>query len=71
MARTKGSISRPRVIDPEELREILKPIYDKLAKAGVPEARLPSNEALVSHLLGWVDRDKIDAWIKDFAKLES
>jgi len=58
------------MFDAEELREILKPIYDKLVKKGVPEERLPSNETLVSHILDWVDDDKVNDWIDGFSKLE-
>jgi hypothetical protein len=69
MARTKGAISKDRIVDAEELRHVLKPIYDKLVKAGVSEARLPTNEALVSKIVNWVDTKKIDAWVQEYAKL--
>lgn len=70
VSKKRGSIDKPRVFDAEELREILKPIYDRLMAQGVPNARLPSNETLVSHILDWVDDAKVSAWIDGFAKLE-
>ncbi len=70
MARTKGAISKPRQIDAEELREVLKPVFEKLKKAGVPEERLPTLEAVVSHVLDWVDDAKVDEWVKKYAALE-
>lgn len=54
-------------IDADELRKILKPIHDKLVKAGVPEERLPGNDAIVSMLMKWIDRDKIDTWVETYA----
>lgn len=70
MAKKKGSISKGRLLNAEQLREILKPIYDKLEKAGVPDERLPTNEALISHIVQWVDHKKVDAWVTKFAALE-
>lgn len=70
VGRKKGSIDKPRTFDAEELRKILKPIYDKLIKSGVPEERLPANEALVSHILEWVNDVKVNEWIDGFSKLE-
>jgi hypothetical protein len=69
MGRKKGSISTPRNIPAEELREILKPIFNKLRKARVPEMQLPSNEALVSKLLDWIDQEKVDDFVNTYAKL--
>ena len=51
MTRKKGSVGKARSIEAEDLREVLKPVYDELEKAGVSDAQLPSNEALVSKLL--------------------
>lgn len=69
MARTKGSIANDRTIDAGQLRDVLKPIYSKLTKAGVPEDRMPNNEALVSLILKFVDQGKINVWVADYAKL--
>jgi hypothetical protein len=68
MSKPKGSISKARSFDAGTLREILKPIHDKLSKAGVPEARMPSNEAIVSKLLSWLDQDKVAEWVKKYAE---
>lgn len=70
MARTKGAISKARSIDAEELREVVKPVFEKLKKAGVPEERLPTVEAVVSHVLDWVDDGKVNEWVKNFAAVE-
>jgi hypothetical protein len=67
MGRRKGSISKDRLIDAEALREVLKPIYDELVEAGVGEAQLPSNEALVSKLLHFLDPTKVTKWVKEYA----
>jgi hypothetical protein len=69
MGRKKGSISTPRNIPAEGLREILKPIFNKLRKARVPEAQFPSNETLVSKLLDWIDDSKVDKFVTEYAKL--
>ena len=71
MPRTKGAVGRGRTMEAERLREILKPIHDKLKRAGLSEAALPTNDALVSKLLDWVDNAKIDAWVKQYVKLYS
>ena len=68
--RTKGSVAKPRNLDPIDLRELLKPIHDRLVAKGVPEYRLPSNTALASHVLDWVDDNKVNAWIDAFAAAE-
>lgn len=47
-------------IDPlmqgKTLREVLKPIYEKLRDKGVNDADLPNNEDLVDRLLGFIGR---------------
>jgi hypothetical protein len=68
MARTKGAIHKPKSLDPGELREVLKPIHEKLRKAGVPDERMPSNEALVSKILDWIDDKEVGQWVADYAK---
>jgi hypothetical protein len=67
--RKRGSISKPRLMDAEVLREILKPIYDELVEAGVEEAQLPSNEALISKLLHFLDQNAVSKWVKEYAAL--
>lgn len=69
MGRVKGAIVKARAIDPEELREILKPIYEKLKRAGVSDAAMPPTEALVAKLLGWIDNDQVATWVKEYAKV--
>ena len=68
MTRSKGSIGKPRSFDPHDLRQILKPIHDKLAKAGVREERMPGNDMIVSKLLDWIDTKKVDEWVRNYAK---
>ncbi len=68
MGRARGSVAKDREVPADELRDILKPIFDKLRKAKVPEERLPNNDALVSMLLNWIDDDKVNAWIKSYAE---
>ena len=49
--RVRGAISKDRSIDAEALREVLKPIYEKLRGKGVADDDLPNNEDLVDRLL--------------------
>ena len=67
MTRKKGSVGKARSIEAEDLREVLKPIYDELEKAGVSDAQLPSNEALASKLLDFHDHAKVKKWVKEYA----
>ena len=67
MPRPKGAIGRNREVSAAKLRKFLKPIYEKLARAGVPEVRMPSNDAMVSHLIDWVDETKVDDWVTRLA----
>jgi hypothetical protein len=69
MPRTKGSLGKDRAIDAKKLRDVLKPIYDKLRNAGVQEESLPSNDLLVAKLLDFLDEDQIDNWVNDYARL--
>lgn len=62
MGRVKGSISKDRSIDAEALREVLKPIYEKLREKGVKDSDLPNNEDLVDRLLDFIDEKAIDEW---------
>lgn len=67
MGRVKGSISKDRSIDAEALREVLKPIYEKLRENEVADADLPSNEDLVARLLDFIDEKAIDDWSGKYA----
>ncbi len=67
MGRVKGSIAKDRSIDAEALREVLKPIYEKLRVKGVNDADLPNNEDLVDRLLGFIDEKAIDEWADKYA----
>ncbi len=67
MGRVKGSISKDRSIDAEALREVLKPIYEKLRDKNVNDADLPNNEDLVDRLLEFIDEGAIDEWADKYA----
>lgn len=67
MSRPKGAIAADRSLDAAELRAILKPVFQKLKKAGVPEERMPHNDAIISKLMSWIDGAKVDAWVKAYA----
>lgn len=67
MARVKGSITKDRSIEAEALREVLKPIYEKLRDKGVSDADLPSNEDLVDRLLNYIDQAAVDEWVGKYA----
>ena len=67
MGRVKGSITKDRSIDAEALREVLKPIYEKLRDKGVTDTDLPNNEDLVDRLLGFIDEDAVDKWAGQYA----
>ena len=67
MGRVKGSISKDRSIDAEALREVLKPIYEKLRDKGVNDADLPNNEDLVDRLLNFIDESAVDEWADKYA----
>lgn len=67
MGRVKGSITKDRSIDAEALREVLKPIYEKLRDKGVSDADLPNNEDLVDRLLDYIDEDAVDQWADKYA----
>lgn len=67
MGRVKGSISKDRSIDAEALREVLKPIYEKLRDKGVNDSDLPNNEDLVDRLLDFIDENAIDGWADNYA----
>lgn len=64
MPRPKGSIAKNREFSAAKLRNLLKPIHDKLSAAGIPAVRIPTNDAILSLVLEWVDQDKVDAWIE-------
>ncbi len=68
MGRKKGSVGKNRSVPADELRDVLKPVFAKLEKAGVPRERLPRNDAIVSKLLEWIDDKKVDDWIAMYAK---
>ena len=67
MARVKGSITKDRSVDAEALRELLKPIYEKLREKGVRDADLPNNEDLVDRLLDYIDEKAVNEWIEKYA----
>jgi hypothetical protein len=67
MPREKGSVSKSREFSPAKLRVLLKPIHKKLTAAGIPKVRIPTNDAILSLVLEWVDQDKVDAWIETLA----
>ena len=67
MGRVKGSISKDRSIDAEALREVLKPIYEKLRDKGVSDSDLPNNEDLVDRLLDFIDEKAVDGWADKYA----
>ncbi|MEQ9728348.1 hypothetical protein ABRP29_22185 [Pseudomonas sp. WHRI 8822A] len=67
MARVKGSITKDRSIDAEALREVLKPIYEKLRDKGVSDADLPNNEDLVDRLLDYIDEGAVEEWAGKYA----
>ena len=67
MPRVKGSVSKSREFSPAKLRVLLKPIHKKLEAAGIPKVRIPSNDAILSLALEWLDEDKVDAWIETLA----
>ena len=46
-------------------------IYDGLTHRGVPQDRLPSPWAILSHVLEAVDYDALGEWIEDYAALEA
>jgi hypothetical protein len=71
MTKQKGSISVDRSFPAQELRELLKPIFNKLKKAGVREDRYPSAELILSHLLEWVDDEKVSEWVQKYADVEA
>ena len=52
------------------VQEVLKPLYAKLKKAGVPEERWPSHEHIISKLIGWSNDEKVDDWVEKYAALE-
>jgi lipoate-protein ligase A len=68
MGRVKGSITKDRSLDAEALREVLKPIYEKLREKGVSDADLPNNEELVDRLLENIDEKAVEEWIKKYAE---
>lgn len=68
MARQKGSISKDRSLDAEALREVLKPIYERLRENGVEATEMPNNEDLVDRLLGFIDQQAIDEWANKYAE---
>ena len=68
MGRVKGSISKDRSIDAEALREVLKPIYQRLRDKGVNDEDLPSNEDLVDRLLGFIDEESVDRWVDEYTE---
>jgi len=67
VGRVKGSITKDRSIDAEALREVLKPIYEKLRAKGVSDADLPNNEDLVDRLLDYIDENAVDEWVNKYA----
>jgi hypothetical protein len=67
MAKPKGAISRDRIVEAETLREVLKPVYEKLREKGVSEFDLPSSEDLVKRLSHFIDYNKIDEWGDKYA----
>jgi hypothetical protein len=68
VGRVKGSITKDRSIDAEALREVLKPIYEKLREKGVTDTDLPNNEDLVDRLLDFIDEKAIDDWAGEYAE---
>ncbi len=68
MGRVKGSITKDRSIDAEALREVLKPIYEKLRDKGVSDADFPNNEDLVDRLLNYIDEKAVDEWAGKYAE---
>ncbi|QNH14826.1 hypothetical protein [Xanthomonas sp. SI] len=68
MGRVKGSITKDRSIDAEALREVLKPIYEKLREKGVSDTDLPNNEDLVDRLLEFIDEKAVDDWGDKYAE---
>ena len=68
MGRVKGSISKDRSIDAEALREVLKPIYEKLRDKGVNDADLPNNEDMVDRLLDFINEETVDEWASKYSE---
>lgn len=53
------------------LQVMITHIGTELRSRGVPEVRIPDPESTISHVMMWVDRAKMEAWIDAFAKIES
>jgi pyridoxine 5'-phosphate synthase PdxJ len=68
MGRVKGSITKDRSLDAEALREVLKPIYEKLREKGVSDVDLPNNEELVDRLLENIDENAVEEWTGKYAE---
>ena len=47
MPRVNGAISKPRMLDPERLRERVKPVYAKFKERSIDEADMPVIEYLI------------------------
>jgi hypothetical protein len=55
----------------DALQTMMSRIYDTLRDRGVPDVRLPEPKHLISHIMLWIDEEKMNAWIDGFAKLET
>jgi hypothetical protein len=55
----------------ETLAGYFETIYEALSARGVPEDRLPTPWAILSHVMDCVDYEALSEWIENFAALEA
>lgn len=55
----------------DALQTMMTKIYLTLKERGVPDVRLPEPQHLISHIMLWVDEEKMNKWIDGFASLET
>lgn len=51
------------------LHDVLKPVYERLEKAGCPPECYPSPYAIVHRLLAMVDGDALADWVRAYASV--
>jgi hypothetical protein len=70
--RKHGSITKARRLKAKDLAPTLLEMNRRLKKAGVKAVGLPKPDALVFqislNLKKWLDWDKVDEWIDEYAK---
>jgi hypothetical protein len=59
------------MMDEERLAGYFETIYEALSARGVPEDRLPTPWAILSHVMDCVDYEALSEWIENFAALEA